>query len=81
MLEQFLANPNLRPATKKHYRAVISRFHQFVEEKSWEEVTAADLGQWLDQYEQRTLDRRTGIRLQMGPGSHHRHYLTAARHQ
>ncbi|MFX1343320.1 MAG: site-specific integrase, partial [Promethearchaeota archaeon] len=51
MLEQFLANPNLRPATKKHYRAVVSRFHQFVKEKPWEKVTATDLGQWLDQYE------------------------------
>ena len=51
MLGQFLANPSLRSATKKHYRAVITRFHQFVKKKPWKEVTAADLGRWLDKYE------------------------------
>ena len=51
MLEQFIANPNLRPATKKHYRAVVSRFHKFTNNRPWKEVTSANIGKWLDQYE------------------------------
>lgn len=57
ILDEYLTNPNIRPITRKGYRLVLQRFHQFLKWKPWKKVTAKDIMRWLNTQENVTTKK------------------------
>lgn len=51
LLDQWTTNPNLSPHSIRHYRQVLAKFHAAVDNKAWRDVTATDIGKYLEGFD------------------------------